>query len=91
PDRFDVRRPNLSDHVAFARGPHFCFGAPLARLETRTALAALLERLPGLRLDANFPTSPKGLVFRKPPHLHVRWDAPEATGAPEGGDKHSDG
>ncbi|GLW66357.1 cytochrome P450 [Actinomadura rubrobrunea] len=88
PDRFDVRRANLSDHVAFARGPHFCFGAPLARLETRTALAALLERLPGLRLDPAFPTSPKGLVFRKPPHLHVLWDVPGATGALDGGDEH---
>ncbi|WP_344946340.1 cytochrome P450, partial [Actinomadura miaoliensis] len=74
PDRFDVRRANVSDHLAFAHGPHFCFGATLARLEARTALTALLDRLPGLRLDPARSTSPQGLVFRKPPHLHVLWD-----------------
>ncbi|MFA1537305.1 cytochrome P450 [Actinomadura monticuli] len=74
PDRFDVRRRNAADHLAFAHGPHFCFGAHLARLETRTALAALLDRLPGLRLGSGRPPRPHGLVFRKPPRLDVRWD-----------------
>ncbi|WP_344891285.1 cytochrome P450 [Actinomadura meridiana] len=74
PDRFDVRRSNVADHLAFAHGPHFCFGAPLARLEARTALTALLDRLPGLRLDPSRPARPHGLVFRKPMYLHVRWD-----------------
>ncbi|WP_245667898.1 cytochrome P450 [Actinomadura macra] len=74
PGRFDVRRANAGEHLAFAHGPHFCFGAHLARLEARTALGALLERLPGLRLDPSRPSAPHGLVFRKPPHLHVLWD-----------------
>ena len=44
---FDVdRSPNR--HVAFGHGIHFCLGAPLARLEARIALEALLARLPGL-------------------------------------------
>ncbi|GAA0210261.1 cytochrome P450 [Actinomadura nitritigenes] len=73
PDRFDVRRANAGEHLAFAHGPHFCFGAHLARLEARTAVAALLE-LPGLRLDPARPARAHGLVFRKPPHLHVLWD-----------------
>jgi cytochrome P450 len=73
PDRFDVRRHNAAEHLAFAHGPHFCFGSHLARLETRTALAALLDRLPGLRLDPDRPARPHGLVFRKPPRLDVRW------------------
>ncbi|MFB4310150.1 cytochrome P450 [Actinomadura sp. GTD37] len=73
PDRFDVRRENAAEHLAFAHGPHFCFGAHLARLETRTALAALLDRLPGLELDPDRPARPRGLVFRKPPRLDVRW------------------
>ncbi|MFG2091360.1 MULTISPECIES: cytochrome P450 [unclassified Spirillospora] len=74
PDRFDVRRHNAAEHLAFAHGPHFCFGAHLARLEARTALAELLDRLPGLRLDPSRPARPRGLVFRKPPRLDVRWD-----------------
>jgi cytochrome P450 len=36
--------------VAFGRGPHFCLGAPLARLEARIALSALFTRFPELRL-----------------------------------------
>jgi cytochrome P450 len=70
PDRFDIGRANARQHLAFARGPHFCIGAELARLEANTALAALIE-LPDLRLAQ--PVAPRGLVFRKPPRLLVRW------------------
>jgi cytochrome P450 len=116
PDRFDVRRDNARLGLAFARGPHFCPGAQLARLEAQAAIRALLTRLPGLRLDpqrddpqrddpqrddpqrddpqrddpqrAGAPQpgsapagsapagSARGLVFRKPPALHARWDIP---------------
>jgi cytochrome P450 len=75
PDAFDVRRPNAGRHLAFAHGPHFCLGAHLARLEAQVAVGTLLSRLPGLRLDPRHPSAPRGLVFRKPPGLHVRWDA----------------
>jgi cytochrome P450 len=75
PDRYDLRRPNARQHLAFAQGPHFCLGAHAARLETRAALAGLLRELPGLRLDPERPTAPRGLVFRKPEHIYVRWDA----------------
>jgi len=74
PDGFDVLRPNARQHLAFAIGPHFCLGAHLARLEAVTAVRAAL-RLPGLRLDPDRPSAPRGLVFRKPPSLWVRWDA----------------
>lgn len=76
PDNFDLRRDNSRLQLAFAHGPHFCLGAHLARLETRACLLALLDRLPGLRLDPASPTAPRGLVFRKPPALRVRWDVP---------------
>jgi cytochrome P450 len=73
PDRFDVRRPNATKHLAFAHGPHFCLGAHLARLEARIAVATLLDRLPQLRLDDRYPATPRGLVFRKPTDLRARW------------------
>jgi cytochrome P450 len=72
PGLFDIRRPNADRQLAFARGPHFCFGAHLARLETHLALRALLDGLPGLRLER--PAAASGLVFRKPAELWVRWD-----------------
>jgi cytochrome P450 len=73
PDDFDVRRENTRQHVAFAHGPHVCLGMHLARVEARTAVGQLLDRLPGLRLDPDHPSAPRGLVFRKPPTLRVRW------------------
>lgn len=49
--RLDVTRdPNR--HVSFGLGAHFCLGAPLARLEARVALPALLRRFPRMRLSA---------------------------------------
>jgi cytochrome P450 len=76
PDRFDVHRDNARQSLAFAHGPHFCLGAHLARLEARAALLTLLRLLPGLRLDPARRQAPRGVVFRKPPALHVRWDIP---------------
>jgi len=73
PDRFDIRRGNARQNLGFALGPHFCVGAQLARLETRAVITALLDGRPGLRLDPARPARPAGLVFRKPPALHVLW------------------
>ncbi|MFG1664164.1 cytochrome P450 [Streptomyces sp. Y7] len=81
PDRFDVRRENARLQLAFAQGPHYCLAAHLARLEARIALQRLLERLPALRLDPDRPTAACGLVFRKPPSLHVRWEESGAGAA----------
>jgi cytochrome P450 len=81
PDRFDLERENAARHLAFAHGPHVCVGVHLARLEARTALAALLRRLPGLRLDPAQPASVRGLVFRKPPALNVIWNLLPASGS----------
>ena len=43
--------PNVSKHMGFGHGPHFCAGAELARLEARIAFEVLLTRLPNLTLD----------------------------------------
>jgi pimeloyl-[acyl-carrier protein] synthase len=48
PDTLDIRREN-NRHLAFGWAAHFCFGAPLARMEGQIALESLL-RLPNLRL-----------------------------------------
>jgi cytochrome P450 len=73
PDRFDLDRPDALRHLAFAHGPHVCVGVHLARLEARTAVAILFDRLPGLRLDPDRPSPVRGLVFRKPPALNACW------------------
>lgn len=51
PDRLDLSRAGgPPGHLGFAHGPHFCLGAPLARIQTEVALAALLRRFPDLAL-----------------------------------------
>jgi len=73
PDRFDVYRAPRQ-HVSFGWGPHMCIGMHLARMETRVAINALLDRLPNLRLDDEFePPFVQGTAFRSPPALHVRF------------------
>jgi cytochrome P450 len=74
PDRLRLDPPRAPRQLAFAQGPHVCLGVHLARLETRSALAALLHRLPGLRLAPGQEPRIRGLVFRKPPELWVQWD-----------------
>jgi cytochrome P450 len=73
PDAFDLSRPRRAN-LAFAQGPHVCVGVHLARLEARVGIAALLDRLPRLRLAGAQAPRIQGLVFRKPPRLEVRWD-----------------
>jgi cytochrome P450 len=48
PDRLDITR-GTGGHAAFGHGLHHCLGAPLARMEMRTAFPALFARFPGLR------------------------------------------
>ena len=73
PDRFDVRRDNARLNVAFAQGPHFCLGMHLARIETRSRSAASSTASPGSGSTPTIRARHDGLVFRKPPTLHVRW------------------
>lgn len=85
PDAFDCDRGSARRQLAFAGGPHVCVAMHLARVEAHLALDVLLERLPGLRLDARRPATIEGLIFRKPASLHVLWDTlasdqPIATG-----------
>ncbi|BAC73960.1 cytochrome [Streptomyces avermitilis] len=63
PDRLDLGR-DAAGHLALGHGVHYCLGAPLARLETEVALAALLERFPDLALAETEP--------RRRPSLRAR-------------------
>jgi cytochrome P450 len=49
PDRLDLGRPD-NRHLAFGWAGHFCFGAPLARIEGQAAFEALLARFSELSL-----------------------------------------
>jgi len=44
PDRFDITRKD-NKHLAFGAGPHYCFGAPLGRMEANIAFRTLMERV----------------------------------------------
>ncbi len=77
PERFDIERENVREHVAFGNGIHFCIGAPLARLEATVAFEQIFQRLPNLRAApskndfANHWTP----FFRGPAELHLEFDA----------------
>ena len=49
PDVLDITRPD-NRHVAFAWASHFCFGAPLARIEGQVAFTSVLQRMQNLQL-----------------------------------------
>jgi cytochrome P450 len=59
PNRLDIERsPNR--HLAFGNGIHYCLGSPLARLEAKIALAALLKRI------QSFSLAPQARLERQP-------------------------
>jgi cytochrome P450 len=58
PDKLDLRRAD-NRHVAFAWGAHYCFGAPLARMEGQIAFETMLRRLPNIQLE------PQELMWRE--------------------------
>jgi cytochrome P450 len=74
PDRFDLRR-GATGHLAFAAGPHFCLGAPLARLEATTAVRAFATRLIRPELDGDSLAYKPNFNLRGPRRLVVRFAA----------------
>ena len=77
PEKFDVERPyqQTKRHYAFGKGIHYCMGAPLARMEGRVAVKAVLDKLPNLRLTGT-PEEISAHVLHGVETLPVAWDAP---------------
>jgi cytochrome P450 len=73
PERFDPDRAD-NQHFGFGGGVHFCFGAPLARLETQIALVTLARRLRNPRLAEDPPPYRPSPVLRGPRRLVVEVD-----------------
>jgi cytochrome P450 len=72
PDRLDLARtPN--PHLAFAGGPHFCLGAPLARAEAGVAIPAILRRFPNLHMLTKTPQWRPSFTVRGLRALPLAW------------------
>ena len=83
PDRFDIDRPGVRDHISFSRGAHACLGAPLARMEARITLERFLARTSDIRI-AQTEHGPAGArryeyeptyLLNGLKALHIEWDA----------------
>ncbi|MCX4672119.1 cytochrome P450 [Streptomyces sp. NBC_01381] len=62
-DRFDLTRDTATRHLSLGHGPHFCVGAPLARMEATIALERLFTRFPDLDLAAPEAQLPRHASF----------------------------
>lgn len=79
-DSFDLHRSDLNhetafsgtgEHFAFGYGRHFCLGAMVAKNELSHALGLMLDRFPGMRLEAEEAPRSQGLKMRSPRELRV--------------------
>ncbi len=73
PDRLDLARED-NRHLAFGWAAHFCFGAPLARLEGQIVFSSVLKRFPRLTLEPGPILWRSNLALRGLTQLHVRFD-----------------
>ena len=74
PDRLDLKRGDKG-HLAFGWSSHFCFGAPLARIEGQIAFSTLLRRLKNLELSSEDFRWRENFGLRGLDRLPVRFDA----------------
>jgi len=75
PDRFDMQRANLAEHLSFGQGVHYCLGASLARLELRVILEELTKRMPSLQLVPGQTVEVvPNMMLRTLDRLQVVWD-----------------
>lgn len=71
PETFDITRGSM-DHLGFGHGTHHCIGAPLARLETRTAFPALVQAFPNMELATEEIEWTQSPLVRGPEELRLR-------------------
>jgi cytochrome P450 len=72
PNRLDLTRQD-NRHLAFGWAAHFCFGAPLARLEGQVAFATLLSRFPNITLEPGPIVWRENLGLRGLKALQISW------------------
>ena len=78
PHAVDIERKGVRNHLAFGAGPHFCLGAPLARLEMRIAMERVLARMMDIRLDPDVPLRRQGkMIVRGVENLPILFTAAE--------------
>ncbi|MER5525926.1 cytochrome P450 [Streptomyces sp. NPDC002677] len=73
PEELDLERRD-NQHLGFSQGIHFCFGAPLARLEVQVAVGEFVRRVENPRLVEDPPPYRHNQIFRGPRHLLVDID-----------------
>ena len=83
PERFDIDRANMRDHMGFGRGFHACLGAPLGRMESRIGIERLLARTRDIRISEEHHGPPEARRYRFEPtytfrslaELHIEFEA----------------
>jgi cytochrome P450 len=72
---FDIHRHNANKHLSFGRYTHMCIGAPLARLEARVTIDAVIDRLPNVRLvPGQAETWLPHVILPRFTALEIEWD-----------------
>lgn len=76
PERFDLHRPHLKQHLGFGHGPHVCVGSHLARAETKIAFQRLLARLDDIRIAGDkYPEPIISLALSGYREVHLEFSA----------------
>nr|WP_087572954.1 cytochrome P450 [Sphingomonas sp. CDS-1] len=67
PEKIDLDRKGIRNHLAFGRGIHYCLGNLLARAELKLGMDKLIQRLPNMRFDPDYPEPSFAPIF----HVHT--------------------